>query len=80
MLPFSSQRYFGKLLGEGRKTGIIRKDIPTPRVIEIFLGAVQAIMNPSKMEELGLTPKTGYAAIIRVVLEGVITDKGRSKR
>ena len=80
MLPFSSQRYFGKLLGEGRKTGIIRKDIPATLVIEILLGAVQAIMNPSKREELGLTPKTGYAAIIRVVLEGVITDKGRSKR
>ncbi|MBI5854883.1 MAG: TetR/AcrR family transcriptional regulator [Nitrospirae bacterium] len=74
------QRHFGKLLGEGRKAGIIRKDIPTRLIIEILLGAVQAIMNPPKMEELGLTPKTGFSTIITVVLGGVITNTGRPKR
>jgi hypothetical protein len=46
-------------------------------MIETLLGAVQAIMNPSKMTELGLTPAAGYAAIITVILEGVLTEKGR---
>lgn len=70
------QRHFGKVFLEGRRTGLIRQDIPPRLAIEILLGAVQAIMNPPKMEELGLTPKTGFAAIIRVVLEGLTTEKG----
>src|SRR5262249_40248154 len=73
------RRYFGKLLAEGRREGLIRKDVPVPLVIEILLGAVQAIMNPPRMAELGLTPKTGFAAIITVILEGVISPKGRPK-
>ena len=49
-------------------------------MIEILVGAVQAIMNPPKMAELGLTPKTGYSAITTVILEGVLTEKGRPRR
>lgn len=67
------QRHFGKLFREGRKAGIIRKDIPTDLIMEILLSAVQAIMNPPKIMELGLTPKSGYSAIVTVILEGVLT-------
>lgn len=73
------QRHFGKVFLEGRRAGLIRQDIPPRLAIEILLGAVQAIMNPPKMEELGLTPKTGFTAIIRVVLEGLTTEKARSR-
>jgi AcrR family transcriptional regulator len=72
------QRHFGRLFVAGRKTGVIRKDIPTRLLIEILLGAVQAIINPPKMAELGLTPKTGFSTILKVVLHGVITGKGNS--
>ena len=71
------ERYFGRLFEAGRRSGIIRKDLPARLMIETLLGAVQAIMNPSKMAELGLTPATGYAAIVTVTLEGVLTEKGR---
>ncbi len=74
------QRYFTKLLDEGRKAGVIRRDIPVKLIIEILLAATQAIMNPPKMAELGLVPKTGYPAIIRVILEGAIAREGRAKR
>jgi AcrR family transcriptional regulator len=74
------QRHFGKLIGEGQRRGIIRKDIAAELIMEILLGAVQAIINPTKMEELGLTPKAGFSAIITVVLEGVITEEGRARR
>jgi len=66
------QRYFGKLFAEGQRTGKVRKDIPGELIIEILLGAVQAIMNPPKIEELGLTPKAGFVAITKVVLEGAL--------
>jgi AcrR family transcriptional regulator len=71
------RRYFGKLFDQGRRTGMIRKDMPTKLVIEILLAAVQGILNPPKMAELGLTPKTGFSIIITVILEGVIAGRGR---
>src|SRR5207249_11715796 len=70
------QRFFGKLFVEGQRTGMVRKDLPAELMIEILLAAVQAIVNPAKVEELGLTPKTGFASVVKVVLEGVITPKG----
>jgi len=73
------QRYFGKIFDGGRAAGIIRSDVSTELIVEILLSAVQAIMNPTKMDELGLEPKTGYSAIIGVLLDGVITQKGRAK-
>ncbi|MBA2251357.1 MAG: TetR/AcrR family transcriptional regulator, partial [Nitrospirales bacterium] len=66
------QRHFGKLFEQGRRAGIIRKDIPTRLIIEILLGATQAMLNPPKMAELNLTPKTGFSAIITVILQGAL--------
>jgi AcrR family transcriptional regulator len=71
------QRYFSKLLGEGRREGLIRKDIPVYLIIEILLGAVEAIVNPPRLAEFGLSPKSGFTAIISVILEGALTPEGR---
>jgi AcrR family transcriptional regulator len=71
------QRYFGKLFDQGRRAGIIRKDIPARLMIEILLGATEAIMNPAKMAELKLTPKAGFTSIITVIIEGILTEQGR---
>jgi AcrR family transcriptional regulator len=69
------QQYFGKLFVEGQRTGMVRRDVPVKLMIEILLGAVQAIMNPQKIEELGLVPKTAFTGIIKVVLEGALIRK-----
>jgi AcrR family transcriptional regulator len=69
--------FFGKLFVEGQRTGMVRKDFPAKLMIEILLAAVQAIVNPAKVEELGLTPKTAFASVVKVVLEGVSSRKGR---
>jgi AcrR family transcriptional regulator len=73
------QRYFGRIFAEGQRAGIFRKDVPARLMIEILLGATEAVMNPPKLAELGLAPKDGYLAIITVVLEGVLTEQGRPK-
>ena len=72
-------RYLSKILTQGRSAGIIRKDIPMRLIIEVWLGVVQAVMNPRKLTELDLTPKAGFSAVISVMLEGLLTSKGRSK-
>jgi AcrR family transcriptional regulator len=71
------QRYFGKLFVEGQRAGMVRKDVPAKLIIEILLAMVQSIMNPAKMEELGMMPKEGFAGILKIVLEGALTPKGR---
>jgi AcrR family transcriptional regulator len=73
------RRYFGKFFDQARKAGMIRKDIAAPLITEMLLGSVQAILNPGKMTELGLTPRTGFSAIITVILEGVLTQTGRPR-
>ena len=74
------QRHFGKLLQEGRRAGSIRRDIPVPLMIEILIGAVDAIINPVRMGELGLTPRTGFAQITTVFLEGALVRSRGGKR
>lgn len=73
------KRTFGAIFSEGRKAGVLRPDVPAWLVVEILLGATEAIMNPAKMAELKITPQSGLAAILAVVLEGVVTPKGRQK-
>ena len=72
------QQYFGRLVGDGQAAGIIREDVPTELIVEILLGATQAIMNPEKLTELGLTPREGFSAIITVIFRGVVTEMGRA--
>lgn len=71
------QRYMGKFFIDGQRLGMVRKDVPAKLIIEILLAMVQSIMNPPKMEELGMMPKEGYAGILKIVLEGALTTKGR---
>jgi AcrR family transcriptional regulator len=72
------ERFFGKLFIEGQRTGMVRKDVPAKFMIEILLAMVQGIMNPPKMEELGMTPKEGFAGILKIVLEGALAGKART--
>jgi AcrR family transcriptional regulator len=72
------KKHFGSFFARGRKLGMIRKDLSADLITEVLLAVTQAIVNPTKMEELGLSPKTGYAAVISIVLEGVLTTKRRT--
>ncbi len=71
------QQYFGNFLLAGQRTGMVRKDVPANLIIEILLAIVQAIMNPAKMEKLGMMPKEGFTGILKIVLQGALTPKGR---
>jgi AcrR family transcriptional regulator len=71
--------HFGALLEENRRAGMIRKEVSTPLLITIILGAVNAVVNPAKLAELRLHPKEGLLSILRIILEGAMTEKGRAK-
>lgn len=73
------ERHFSRLLQVGRRDGTIRKDISVRLIIDILLGATQAVINPGSLEALALTPKSAYQAVISVILEGAMTSKGKAK-
>ena len=58
---------------------MIRMEVPQTLVIEMLLASTHSIMNPHKLEELNLTAKAGYSAIIDVILRGAMTSKGREE-
>lgn len=65
-------RYFDYLIRQGRKAGVVRKDIAVKFLVEMLLGAVRSIMNPAKLGELRLAPQAALSAIVAVMLEGVV--------
>jgi len=72
------ERNFGELLRRGQAAAFIRKDVPAALIIEILLAALQAIVNPVRLEELDLTIKSGCSLIAKVVLEGAIAPSARN--
>ncbi|MEN6440604.1 MAG: TetR/AcrR family transcriptional regulator [Syntrophobacter sp.] len=73
------QRYLGRFFFEGRRVGVIRNDIPTEIIMEILLRTTDIITNPPKKTELRKTPQSLLLSVIRVLLEGALTDQGRSR-
>jgi len=56
---------------------MVRKDVPAKLIIEILLAMVQSIMNPAKMEELGMMRRRLHR-ILKIVLEGALTSRAES--
>lgn len=73
------QQRFGQLFEECRRAGAIRKDVPASVAIEILMGAIEAVINPQKLEELELTPQAAFPMVVTVVLQGMLTEKGRAQ-
>jgi AcrR family transcriptional regulator len=73
------REHFGALFEQGRNAGMIRQEVSTTLLIAVILGAVNAVLNPAKLAELRLQPKEGLLSILRIVLEGAMTEKGRAK-
>lgn len=65
--------HFGRLMRDGREAGMVRRDVPQRLILEVLLGAVEAIVNPVKLEELNLTAKAAVTVILKILLDGVLT-------
>lgn len=74
------REHFGKLFRDGQRTGEVRTDVPLDLMVEMLLGAMQAIMNPHKLQELNLPPTKAFSDLLDLLLHGAIKRKGRSSR
>mgnify|MGYP001553714166 FL=1 len=72
-------RHFGGMIEEGRAAGAMRGDLPPGFVAEVLLAAADAMGRPEKIEELQLTPRGLFSHLTSVLIEGVLTDKGRRR-
>jgi AcrR family transcriptional regulator len=70
-------KHFGKIFEEGRRTGLIRTDLDSNIVIQMLIIAVQAIVSPENIERLDITPAEAYRTVLTVMIEGILTEKGR---
>lgn len=68
-------KHFGTLFAEGAAAGLIRSDIPPHLLTAILLGVTNAVVNPTMLSTLGIAPSEAYAAVMSVVLHGVLVSK-----
>lgn len=67
--------HFGRLFRQGQRDGHVRTDLPAKLMIETLLASVQAIMNPQKLEALGMAPRSAFTGMIDLLLHGAVIRK-----
>jgi AcrR family transcriptional regulator len=72
-------RHFGGMIEEGRMAGAMRGDLPPGFVAEVLLAAADTMGRPEKIEELQLTPRELFSQLTSVLIEGILTGKGRRR-
>jgi AcrR family transcriptional regulator len=79
---FRQQRipqYFGQLLGEGRRQGMIRPDLEPQVVVAMLLNTVQSLLTPEAVIRLNMPLQQVFQTILRVVFAGLLTTKARNQ-
>lgn len=69
---------FSGLLKEGRQKGIFRKDVDERLFLLIYFETVQRILHPETLAGLPFKPSQVFDAIVKVLFEGLLTDKARA--
>jgi AcrR family transcriptional regulator len=69
------RNHFGRLFRQGQRDGHVRTDLPVKLMTETLLASVQAIMNPPKLAELGMAPRTAFAGLVNLLLQGAVIRK-----
>jgi AcrR family transcriptional regulator len=67
--------HFGRLFRQGQHDGHVRRDLPAKLMIETLLASVQAIMNPQKLEALGMASRSAFTGMIDLLLHGAVIRK-----
>lgn len=70
---------FGALLKEGRQKGIFRKDVDESLFLLIYFEVVQHILHPETLSGLPFKPAQVFDTIVKVLFEGLLTDKARAE-
>jgi AcrR family transcriptional regulator len=70
---------FGKIFAEAKENGWFRDDIDPQLVLMIFLHSIQNMVTPESLATLPYTAPQVLDNVMKVIFEGVMTEKGRNK-
>jgi AcrR family transcriptional regulator len=70
---------FGSLIKEGRRKGMFRKDVDEKLFLLIYFHTIQSLLNPEALSGLSYKPSQVFDAIVKVLFEGLLTDKARAE-
>ena len=70
-------KYLGGLMEEGIREGFIREDVKPAMVVRMLVACVQGILRVDNMMTLDMPPVQALDTILRVIFQGVFTEKAR---
>jgi len=79
---FRQERILSKLkliLSQGLKSGDFRGDIDQDFLILLYVTIIQEIMNPATLVRFSLSFPEAFRMIISMMVEGILTEKGRTR-
>jgi AcrR family transcriptional regulator len=68
-----------KLIEQGVKSGIFRKDLNTEVVVLGYVGAIHGLINPTVLSRLPISADQAFKEIVKILFEGIFTTEGRKK-
>jgi AcrR family transcriptional regulator len=70
---------FGKILRDGVRKGIFRKDIDQRLMLLIYNNIIQNVISPEILTQIPFTASQVYETIIKIYFEGIMTDNAKTK-
>lgn len=70
---------FGNAIKEGVKKGMVRADLNPELVTMIYITLLENLINPEALSRLPYSGHEMFDAIIKIMFEGVLTEKARSR-
>ncbi|MCP4634823.1 MAG: TetR/AcrR family transcriptional regulator [candidate division Zixibacteria bacterium] len=70
---------FTRIIDEGIKKGILRKDINRQLLIMMYSHSISTFINPEMLTQLPYAASEVFESILGIIFEGIFTDKGREK-
>jgi AcrR family transcriptional regulator len=71
--------HFASLIKEGRSKGLFRKDVDEKLFILIYSHVLRDILNPQVLSGLPFKPNQVFDTVVKVLFEGLLTDKARTE-
>jgi len=70
---------FGRIIRDGMANNDFRDDMNPELIADIILASIEGIVRSGKCAEYKITPKEILLTLVRLIIEGSLTDAGRGK-
>jgi AcrR family transcriptional regulator len=70
--------YWGRLVREGRRKGVFRKDVDHRLVVLMLVSSMQGIMTPEVLAEQDFSAAGAFTGIMQVLMQGIVVSEKRS--